>query len=493
LNQIALIPLALPLFGTILTPIGLFSRKLRNIVLTVILLLSLALNSYLLVSSFNTSTHIEVGLITVDSVSFLISEMTLFLGTLVAVYSISYIKEKPLENLYFALLMLLFGTIVGLTMSFNLVILFAFLEASTASSALLILFSRTKAALKAACIYIALSVIGALLILIAIFELHSIAGTVNLLNPKLVSLSSATKVNLCILLLLGFGIKSGLVPFGLAWLPQAYSEAPAPISVALSGILAQAVVFVLIRSVSLLGFYELIVAYLLIGFGIVSAIVGLIFAFLEIRGIKISMLGFRRDLKRILAFSSISEIGLIVFIAGLALLHSATPILSIAIIHIINHGLAKSLLFLSAGNIVFLLKTRDLANMGGLARITPDTAFSFLIGALSLGMVPPLLGFRTILEAFQMLDFTIVILLLLIALGTILFYGITFHKAFLGKKQEKQLKLPSLMIISTMFCCLILLIISAFSFMGIIEPLIKNISKNFLNKWFGGLKFYEFN
>jgi NADH:ubiquinone oxidoreductase subunit 5 (subunit L)/multisubunit Na+/H+ antiporter MnhA subunit len=210
--------------------------------------------------------------------------------------------------------------------------------------------------------------------------------------------------------------------------------------------------------------------------------VGLIFAFLEIRGIKISMLGFRRDLKRILAFSSISEIGIIVFIAGLALLHSATPILSIAIIHIINHGLAKSLLFLSAGNIVFLLKTRDLANMGGLARITPDTAFSFLIGALSLGMIPPLLGFRTILEAFQMLDFTIVILLLLIALGTILFYGITFHKAFLGKIQEKHLKPPGLMIVSTMLCCFTLLIISAFSFMGVIDPLIENVSKSFLNK-----------
>ena len=359
MNQIALMPLVLPLFGTILTPIGLFSRKLRNIVLTAILLLSLALNSFLLASSFNTSAHIETGLLTTDFLSFLISEMTLFLSILVAIYSMSYIKEGPFEHLYFALLMLLFGTIVGLIISFNLIILFAFLEASTASSALLILFSRTKAALKAVCIYIALSIIGALLILIAIFELQSIAGTVNLLNPKLASLSSATKVNLCILLLLGFGIKSGLAPFSLAWLPQAYSEAPAPISVALSGILAQAVVFALIRSISLLGFYELIVAYLLIGFGIASAIVGLIFAFLEIRGVKISMLGFRRDLKRILAFSSISEIGIIVFIAGLAILYLTAPILIISIIHIINHGLAKSLLFLSAGNIVFLLKTRS--------------------------------------------------------------------------------------------------------------------------------------
>lgn len=482
MNQIVLMPLALPLFGAILTPIGLFSKKLRNIVLIAILSLSLGLNSYLLSSSFNTSTHIEFSSITIDFVSLLISEMILFLGILVIMYSIDYMKEKPFENLYFASLMLLFGTIVGLTISFNLVILFAFLEASTASSALLILFGRTKAALKAACIYIALSIIGALLILIAIFELQSIAGTVNLLNPKLASLSSATKVNLCILLLLGFGIKSGLVPFGLAWLPQAYSEAPAPISVALSGILAQAVVFALIRSVSLLGFYELMVAYFLIGFGIASAIVGLIFAFLEIRGIKIAMLGFKRDLKRILAFSSISEIGIIVFITGLAILHSAAPILSISIIHIINHGLAKSLLFLSAGNIVFLFKTRDLASMGGLARITSATTFSFLMGALSLGMVPPLLGFHTILEAFRMLDFTIVIALLLIALGTILFYGITFHKAFLGKRQENHLKLPSLMIASTMLCCLTLLIISAYSFMGVIDPLIENISKSLLNK-----------
>ena len=482
MNQIALMPLALPLFGTILTPIGLFSRKLRNIVLTAILLLSLTLNSYLLVSSFNTSTHIEVGLITVDSVSFLISEMILFLGTLVAIYSISYIKGKPLENLYFALLMLFLGTMVGLTMSFNLVILFAFLEASTASSALLILFSRTKAALKAACIYIALSILGALLILIAIFELQSIAGTVNLLNPKLTSLSSSIKINLCILLILGFGIKSGLVPFGLVWLPQAHSEAPAPISVTLSGILVQAVVFALIRSVSLLGFYESIIAYLLIGFGVASAIIGVIFAFLEIRGVKISMLNFRRDLKRILAFSTISEIGIIVFIAGLASLHQTTSILSISIIHIIDHGLAKSLLFFSAGNIVFLLKTRDITHMGGLARITPATTFSFLIGALSLSMVPPLLGFRTIVEAFHMLNLNATIILLLIALGTILFYSVTFHKAFLGKKQEKFLKLPSLMIISTMICCFILLVISIFSFMGFIDPMMENLYKSFLNE-----------
>ncbi|MEM2227191.1 MAG: proton-conducting transporter membrane subunit [Candidatus Bathyarchaeia archaeon] len=477
MNQIALMLLALPIFGAILTPIGVFSRKLRNIALTSILLLSLTLNSYLLASSFNTNARIEIGIITVDSVSFLISEMILFLAILVVIYSASYMREKPLENLYFALLMLFFGAMIGLTMSFNLVILFAFLEASTASSALLILFSRTRAALKAACVYIALSIVGALLILIAIFELQSIAGTVNLLNPKLTSLSSAVKVNLCTLLLLGFGIKSGLVPFGLAWLPQAHSEAPTPISVTLSGILVQAVVFTLIRSVSLLGFYEPIIAYLLIGFGVCSAVIGVIFAFLEIRGVKIFMLSFRRDLKRILAFSTISEIGIIVFIAGVAPLYHAVSILNISLIHIIDHGLAKSLLFFSAGNIVFLLKTRDLAHMGGLARITPATAFSFLVGALSLSMMPPFLGFHTILEAFRMLDLAVVIILLLIALGTVIFYGITFHKAFLGRSLENPLKPPSLMIASTMICCLALLIISAFSFMGFIDPLMEKLFK----------------
>ncbi|MEM3507539.1 MAG: proton-conducting transporter membrane subunit [Candidatus Bathyarchaeia archaeon] len=477
MNQIALMPLVLPIFGAILTPIGFFSKKLRNTMLIAILLLSLALNSYLLASSFNIGSYIEVGLITVDSASFLISEMILFLGTLVTIYSVSYIKEEAFKNLYFALLMLFFGTMVGLTMSFNLVILFAFLEASTVSSALLILFSRTKTALKAACIYIALSVVGAFLILIAIFELQSIAGTVNLLDLKLASLSSATKVNLCVLLLLGFGIKSGLIPFGLVWLPQAHSEAPTPISVTLSGILVQVVVFALIRSISMLGFYELIVAYLLIGFGVASAIVGVIFAFLEIRGIKISILGFRRDLKRVLAFSTISEIGIIVFIAGLAPLHPTAPILSISLSHIINHGLAKSLLFFSAGNIIFLLKTRDLSNMRGLARMMPTTTFSFLVGALSLSMIPPFLGFHTILKAFRMLDLAVVIILLLIALGTVIFYGITFHKAFLGRSLENPLKPPSLMITSTMICCLVLLIISAFSFMGFIDPLMEKLFK----------------
>ena len=94
-------------------------------------------------------------------------------------------------------------------------------------------------------------------------------------------------------------------------------------------------------------------------------------------------------------------------------------------------------------------------------------------------MVPPLLGFHTILETFRMLNFTVVIFLLLMALGTILFYGITFHKAFLGKRRETHLKLPNLMSASTMFCCIALLIISVFSFTGVIDLLMDKYLKAF--------------
>ncbi|MDX1701824.1 MAG: proton-conducting transporter membrane subunit, partial [Melioribacteraceae bacterium] len=236
-------------------------------------------------------------------------------------------------------------------------------------------------------------------------------------------------------------IKAGLVPAGLIWLPKAHSEAPTPVSALLSGILVQVAAFALIRSVGIIAFGERLVFEILLGFGLLSAIVGSLFALLEVTKVKIGAYQFRSDIKRILAFSTISEVGIIIFIVGLisSTKTDMTLLLAPAIIHITNHALAKSNLFLSAGNFIHYTKTRDITLYNGLLKKFPATAFSFVLGGLSVSMIPPLLGFTTIREVSMIMGSHVYTsILIMIALMTLTCYLLCFVKAFGERKKIEK-------------------------------------------------------
>src|SRR5207245_7018591 len=188
--------------------------------------------------------------------------------------------------------------------------------------------------------------------------------------------------------LFGFGVKAGIVPLHI-WLPVAHPVAPSNISALLSGVLIKTGIYGMARV-----FFDFLgtppnwwgVTVLVIG--TISAVLGVLYALME------------HDLKRLLAYHSIENIGIILmgFGAALMFLHTGHPLLaSLALIaglyHTINHAVFKALLFLGAGAVLHSTHTRNMEEMGGVAKRMPQTAFFFLIGAVAISALPPLNGF----------------------------------------------------------------------------------------------------
>jgi formate hydrogenlyase subunit 3/multisubunit Na+/H+ antiporter MnhD subunit len=443
LNQIlGILPTLIPICGAAASFVaGIFSRRARDVTIVLSVSVALGITTYML-SFAMAGNSFAYGTVTANAAGLLVAEITLLVGFFATLYAISEMKRDNSADFFHMILLIFIGSMTGLTLSFNLVTMFAFLEISTAAGGVLILFSRTRNAISAAVVYIILSIIGALCVLIGIFVTYTSSGTILLSDPKLIQMDSETKMIVSALFMAGFSVKAGIIPFGLVWLPRAHSEAPTPVSALLSGILVQCAAFAMIRSVGPIALSDYAISTTILVLGVASALVGAICATLEVFGAKVPLFGFRRDLKRILAFSTISEVGVIFVIVGVAgqPQFSIAIVLSAALIHILSHALAKSLLFLSAGNVVHTVGTRDLSKLGGLAKKMPFTTFSFIIGGLSLSSIPPLLGYRTIYELYIEFfngEVNALTSSIIIAAGiTLAFYLISFYKVFFRKNPE---------------------------------------------------------
>lgn len=191
-----------------------------------------------------------------------------------------------------------------------------------------------------------------------------------------------------ILFLVGFGIKAGIVPFHI-WLPVAHPVAPSNVSALMSGVIIKTGIYGLTRvCFDFLGAPPLWWGVTVLTLGAVSAVLGVLYALME------------HDLKRLLAYSSIENIGIIFMGLGAALIflrtnHSvlATLALIAGLYHAINHASFKGLLFLGAGAVLHATHTRNMEEMGGLVKRMPQTAFFFFAGAVAISALPPLNGF----------------------------------------------------------------------------------------------------
>ena len=189
------------------------------------------------------------------------------------------------------------------------------------------------------------------------------------------------------LALAGFGLKAGLMPLHF-WLPSAHANAPTHVSAIMSGVLIKTGIYGLVRIVGLLPEPPLAWGVILLALGAISGILGVVLALAQ------------HDLKRLLAYHSVENIGIIVMGLGLAMAGRSLGrndwvVLGLAgcLLHVWNHALFKSLLFLSAGSVIHAVHTRTLDRMGGLARRLPWTAALFLVGAVAICGLPPLNGF----------------------------------------------------------------------------------------------------
>jgi formate hydrogenlyase subunit 3/multisubunit Na+/H+ antiporter MnhD subunit len=248
----------------------------------------------------------------------------------------------------------------------------------------------------AAYVYLIMACIGSFALCLAFGLLAGVAGDYGFDAMRAHPLSPVLAGSVLFLTLFGAGAKAGLVPLH-AWLPLAHPAAPSHISALMSGVMTKVAIYGLIRILfDLVGVPQWWWGGCVIMIGGITAVIGILYALMQ------------TDLKRLLAFSTVENIGIITIGLGLALAFRGNemPVLAglaitASLFHALNHSLFKSLLFFGAGSVLSATGTRDMEKQGGLIHRMPVTSFLFLIGAMSISALPPFNGFISEWLTFQ--------------------------------------------------------------------------------------------
>jgi hydrogenase-4 component B len=301
---------------------------------------------------------------------------------------------------------------------------------------------------RAGYLYLTMAHVGAVAILLCFGVLQANTGDYTFANMRAQELSPFWASTAFLLALLGFGAKAGLLPVHV-WLPEAHPAAPSPVSALMSAVMLKTAIYAFLRvSFDLLHTRFWWWGGLLLALGLATALFGVIFAAVQV------------DMKRLLAYSSIENIGLIFAGIGLALIFSAFGMDSVAALamtaalyHVVAHAVFKSLLFLSTGCVLHATAERSLGKLGGLMRYMPHVGWITLVGVLASAGLPPLAGFVSewlLLQSFlftpslpdSLLNMLVPIVAALIALVAALagytmvkFFGVIF----LGQPREEKL------------------------------------------------------
>ncbi|MGE4350398.1 MAG: hydrogenase 4 subunit B [Candidatus Berkiella sp.] len=302
---------------------------------------------------------------------------------------------------------------------------------------------------KAGFIYLLISHMGALALLLALGVMQHGMGSFSFDLLRQVALAPHWKMLALLLAFLGFAFKAGLVPFHV-WLPEAHPAAPSPISAIMSGVMVKTAIYGFIRFAFdiLGGNFPSWVGLILLIIGLFSAFYAVIYAIAQ------------TDMKRLLAFSTIENMGLIFAITGLSLSFSSmnnSDLSALALVavlyHCLSHAFFKSLLFLSTGNVLHATGERNLGKLGGLIRFMPWVAIVSLIGVIGMAGLPPLNGFvsewlmlQSFLSFAELSENYLRLIMPLCAALFILVAGLAgymsvkfFGVIFLGQPREKKL------------------------------------------------------
>lgn len=323
----------------------------------------------------------ELGLtftLRLDQLSYPFYLLITLVGFLSTLYSIRYMEHEGGLGSYYSLTMMFVAGMVGVVLSTNLFLFYIFWELMLIPSYFLIAYWGSGNARIIGFKYFGMTHVGAVALLSGIIWLNSLYGSVELDVLRLaLAGGSPAMLGIATLIFIGAAVKMALFPLH-SWLPDAHAEAPTPISVLLSGVMIKTGVYAYARII-----IELMPAAFQQALPIVTplAVVTVFWGGM--------MALVQTDIKRILAYSSISQIGYMVF--GLSLQSSIG--LTGGLLHVVTHGLAKSLLFMAAGSIMHSTGERDINKLGGLMKPMWFTASVFLIGGLSIAGTPPLAGF----------------------------------------------------------------------------------------------------
>ncbi len=327
----------------------------------------------------------------IDDFSALMTFVIVLLSLLIIIYSIRDVEHEihPKQLLgYYCLVFLLVFSMIGITLTNDLFNLYVFMEILSLTSCGIISIKRNKENLLASFRYLMLGTIGSISVLLGIALIYMVTGELNMtaIYQSIDTVWELYPRNLLLALgfmIVGFGIKAAIFPLH-SWLPDAHSNAPSPSSALLSGLVVKVYIFAIIKLlfrtmnegiiVDTIGLNE----YLLY-FAAVGMIMGSVFAIGQ------------TDIKRMLAYSSVAQLGYIVL--GLSL--ATTEGLSAAFFHVISHALMKSALFLSAGAIIYKTEKRKISNLSGIGYEMPITMVVFSIAALGMIGIPGISGFMS--------------------------------------------------------------------------------------------------
>ncbi|MEH6445924.1 MAG: proton-conducting transporter membrane subunit [Oceanospirillaceae bacterium] len=388
--------------GFILFAVGRYSPTLRNA-------LAVVISGLTLILAFNVEG--------VDSLSYLFGLIFAFICLIVVIYSLSYMRGDEQCNRYYFFLFLMTGSLLGVTSATDFGNFYLFWELMTWSSYFLVVHEQTNEALKAGKKYFLMCVSGAYIMHFGILVLHANLGSfeMDVIGEGINQLTPPVALTVLATFIIGLGVKAGLFPMH-SWLPDAHPVAPSSISAPMSAILTKAgiyglakVLFVVFGTGALASLSSAIGGFS-VGL-IVSSLGGLTFIYGEVKALK------EQNLKRILAYSTLAQVGEIVAILGIGS-HLST---AGAMMHVMNHAIFKSLLFLAAGAVIFRMKSKMLVDLKGVGRKMPFTCCCFAIGILAIMGLPPFSGFFSkFLMVYAAVQTGNLILPIMILLGSII-------------------------------------------------------------------------
>lgn len=340
-----------------------------------------------------TSTYTTVGgtLVGFDGISLILGVIVLILGFCVTIFSFPYMADEDGEEKFYALLLALIGSIVGLGIAQDLFNLWVWFEVMAISSYFLVAFYHEQAAsLEAGFKYLTQSAVGSALALFGIALIFAKTGSVYL--PDFGQTLQTTEPFILIggaLIIIGFGVKAALAPLH-TWLPDAHSQAPSGISAMLSGVVIEAGLVAMLRVVSFLNGKDSNWGIILLVFGCINILVG-------------NLLALRQtEVKRLLAYSSIAQVGYMLVGFGVSYYSQSITGAAGGYFHMLTHALMKGLAFLAAGSFLYVLHLAKgshsplvLDDLNGASKKYPAVALMFSIALLGLGGLPPMAGFMS--------------------------------------------------------------------------------------------------
>jgi multicomponent Na+:H+ antiporter subunit D len=405
----------------------------------------------------------------IDALATLMLLVVSVVGLAVSLYAVNYMRRFSARSYFYSLFLLMVCGMNGVILAGDLFNLYVFLEVAAISSYALVAFGCAHEELEASFKYIVLGTLTSALILTGVALVYGITGTLNLghIAARVVENGMDAPLLLAFgLFIVGFGFKSALVPFH-AWLPDAHPSAPAPVSAMLSGVLIKAIgIYVLARlAFNVFGITGEALS-LLRWLGLASMVVG---GFMAVG---------QHDIKRLFAFSSISQVGFMILGLGLG-----TPLGIVGgLYHLVNHSMFKSLLFLNAGSVEYATGIRDLNKLGGLNSRLPVTGATSLIGSMSIAGLPPFNGFWSkliiVLACIQAGYYGIATVAVLVSIITLAYQLKVQRMAFFealpealkGLRREPPLMALAMILLAVGCLALSLIVLTGFSDPWLIGP-----------------------